>query len=346
MQAVVLVGGFGTRLRPLTLTTPKQMLPILHRPMIEHVLAHLSRHGITEAVLSMGYRPDAFADAYADGVCAGVKLHYAIEPEPLDTAGAIRFAARHAAIAARFVVVNGDVLTDLDLTALVAFHDDHHGEGTIALHQVEDPSAFGVVPTDADGRVLAFVEKPAPGEAPTDLINAGTYVLEPSVLDRIADGRKVSIEREVFPAMVADGVLYASPGNTYWIDTGTPAAYLQAQMDLLRGVRGERAVGIHPTAVVAPDAVVARSVLGPGVRIDAGAAVRGSVLMAGAHVGEGAVIERAILGNRATVGPRSRVDDVAVLGDDSSVGPDLRVSGGSLGVGEHLEVSPAHVEEV
>lgn len=346
MQAVVLVGGFGTRLRPLTLTTPKQMLPILHRPMIEHVLEHLAHHGITEAVLSMGYRPDAFADAYADGVCAGVKLHYAIEPEPLDTAGAIRFAALHAGIADRFVVVNGDVLTDLDLTALVTFHDDHHGEGTIALHRVEDPSAFGVVPTDDEGRVLEFVEKPAPGEAPTDLINAGTYVLEPAVLDRIADGRKVSIEREVFPAMVADGVLYATPGNTYWIDTGTPTNYLQAQMDLLRGVRGERAAGVHPTAVVAPDAVVARSVLGPGVRVDAGAAVRGSVLMAGAHVGAGAVIERAILGNRAEVGAGARVDDVAVLGDDSSVGPGLRVSGGSVGVGEHLEVSPAQVGEV
>ena len=191
MRAVVLVGGFGTRLRPLTFTTPKQMLPIIHRPMIEHVLEHLSAHGITDAVLSMGYRPDAFADAYPDGECAGVKVHYAVEPEPLDTAGAIRFAALHAGIADRFVVVNGDVLTDLDLTALVAFHDAHHGEGTIALHQVQDPSAYGVVPTDDDGRVLAFVEKPAPGEAPTDLINAGTYVLEPAVLDRIADGRKV-----------------------------------------------------------------------------------------------------------------------------------------------------------
>jgi mannose-1-phosphate guanylyltransferase len=337
VKAVVLVGGFGTRLRPLTLTTPKQMLPILHRPMIEHVLEHLASHGIDEAVLSMGYRPDAFADAYADGTCAGVKLHYAIEPEPLDTAGAIRFAALHAGITDRFLVVNGDVLTDLDLGALVAFHEEHGGEGSIALHRVEDPSAFGVVPTDADGRVEAFVEKPPRDEAPTDLINAGTYVFEPSVLDRIADGRKVSIEREVFPAMVADGVLYAMSGDTYWIDTGTPPKYLQAQMDLLRGLRGEKVDGVHPGAEVAPDAVVARSVVGEGAVIEAGAQVRGSVVMPGARIGSGAVVERAIVGRGAEVGAGARVDDVAVLGDRASVGAGLRVSGGIVGVDEHLD---------
>jgi mannose-1-phosphate guanylyltransferase len=338
VKAVVLVGGFGTRLRPLTLTTPKQMLPILHKPMIEHVLEHLAGHGITEAVLSMGYKPDKFTDAYPDNLCAGVKVHYAIEPEPLDTAGAIRFAALHAGIAERFVVVNGDVLTDLDIGELVAFHDSHGGEGTVALHQVEDPSAFGVVPTDADGRVEAFVEKPPRDEAPTDLINAGTYVLEASVLDRIAGDRKVSIEREVFPAMVADGVLYATPGDTYWIDTGTPVKYRQAQMDLLDGHRGHPVDGIHPSAVIADTARVTRSVVGEGVEIGGGAVVRGSVLLPGASVAPGAVIERAILGRRVRVGSGARIDDLAVLGDDAVVGAQLRVSGGSLGVGEHLEI--------
>jgi mannose-1-phosphate guanylyltransferase len=336
VKAVVLVGGFGTRLRPLTLTTPKQMLPILHKPMIEHVLEHLASHGITEAVLSMGYRPDAFADAYPDGRCAGVGLHYAIEAEPLDTAGAIRFAALDAGIDERFVVVNGDVLTDLDLGELVAFHDAHGGEGTIALHQVDDPSAFGVVPTDADGKVEAFVEKPTREEAPTDLINAGTYVLEASVLDRIADGRKVSIDREVFPAMVADGVLYAMSGNTYWIDTGTPVKYLQSQLDLLDGLRGEPAEGIHPDATVSPEAKVSRSVVGAGAVVDAGAVVRDAVLLPGAHVGTGAVIDRAVLGRGATVERGARIDDLAVLGDRAVVGADLRVSGGSVGVDEHL----------
>ena len=171
-----------------------------------------------------------------------------MEPEPLDTAGAIRFAALDAGIDERFLVVNGDVLTDLDVNALIDFHEAHGAEGTIALHRVDDPSAFGVVPTDAQGRVEAFVEKPPRDEAPTDLINAGTYVLEPSVLGRIAGDRKVSIEREVFPAMVADGTLYAMDGHTYWIDTGTPAKYLQAQIDLLRGERGEKVQGVHPGA--------------------------------------------------------------------------------------------------
>ncbi|MCB0972438.1 MAG: NDP-sugar synthase [Acidimicrobiales bacterium] len=337
MRAVVLVGGFGTRLRPLTAETPKQMLPILHRPMIEHVLAHLASHGVDDAVLSMGYRPDAFADAYPEGRCAGVTLHYAIEPEPLDTAGAIRFAALDAGIDERFLVVNGDVLTDLDLGRLVDFHATHGGEGTIALHQVEDPSAFGVVPTDDDGRVLAFVEKPTRAEAPTDLINAGTYVLEPQVLDRIADGRKVSIEREVFPAMVADGVLYAMAGDTYWIDTGTPPKYLQCQLDLLDGVRGEPVDGIHPDAEIAPDAKVQRSVVGPGAVVASGAEVRDAVISAGARIGAGAVVDRAILGPGATVGAGSRVDDLAVLGDRAVVGHDLRVSGGIVGVDEHLE---------
>ena len=336
MRAVVLVGGFGTRLRPLTFTTPKQMLPIIHKPMIEHVLEHLADHGITDAVLSMGYRPDAFVDAYPNGSCAGVEVHYAVEPEPLDTAGAIRFAALDAGIDERFLVVNGDVLTDLDVNALIDFHEAHGAEGTIALHRVDDPSAFGVVPTDAQGRVEAFVEKPPRDEAPTDLINAGTYVLEPSVLGRIAGDRKVSIEREVFPAMVADGTLYAMDGLTYWIDTGTPAKYLQAQIDLLRGERGEKVQGVHPGARIDEGAIVARSVVGVGAHVAAGAEVRGSILLPGSSIGAHAVVERAIVGPGATVGERARVDDLAVLGDRAVVDPGLRVSGGSVGVDEHL----------
>ncbi|MGI8757556.1 MAG: sugar phosphate nucleotidyltransferase [Acidimicrobiales bacterium] len=337
MRAVVLVGGFGTRLRPLTLTRPKQMLPILHRPMIEHVLEHLASHGITEAVLSMGYKPDAFADAYPDGHCAGIGLHYAIEPEPLDTAGAIRFAATDAGIDERFVVVNGDVLTDLDLGALVAFHDAHGCEGTIALHRVEDPSAFGVVPTDAEGKVAAFVEKPTRAEAPTDLINAGTYVLEPSVLGRIAGDRKVSIEREVFPAMVADGVLYATNGDTYWIDTGTPVQYLRSHLDLLDGIRGPAPEGVHPGARIAPDATVTRSVVGDGAEVGPDAIVRDAVLLPGASVKRAGVVDRAIVGQDAVVGERARVEDLAVLGDRAVIGAYQRVSGGTVGVDEHLE---------
>jgi mannose-1-phosphate guanylyltransferase len=338
MRAVVLVGGFGTRLRPLTETRPKQMLPIVNRPMIERVVDHLAEHGVTEAVLAMGYRPDQFVDAYPDGTCRGVALHYAIESEPLDTAGAIGFAARQAGISERFVVVNGDVLTDLDLRALLAFHDEHGGEGTIALHQVEDPSAFGVVPTDDDGRVRAFVEKPPPGEAPTDLINAGTYVLEASVLARIASDRKVSIEREVFPAMVADGALFAMAGDTYWIDTGTHAKYLSAQLDLLDGVRGVPESGIDPAARIDPGATVVRSVVGPGAIVGDGAAVRDSVLLADAEVGPGAVVDGSIVGVGASVGAGATVSDLAVLGDGAVVGQDGKLSGDVLDVGERREL--------
>ena len=238
MKAVVLVGGEGTRLRPLTLSTPKQMLPIVGVPMIERVLGHLASHGVDEAVLSLGYLPDAFMEAYPDGRAAGVRLTYAVEPEPLDTAGAVRFAATFAGIDETFVVVNGDVLTDLDLTSLVAFHRERGAEGTIALHPVADPSAFGVVPTDGEGRVTAFVEKPPRDEAPTNEINAGTYVLEASVLDRIPEGGRVSIERETFPAMVRDRGLFARSDDGYWLDTGTPSAYLEANFDYVNGKRG------------------------------------------------------------------------------------------------------------
>ncbi|MFL6205834.1 MAG: sugar phosphate nucleotidyltransferase [Acidimicrobiales bacterium] len=314
MRAVVLVGGFGTRLRPLTLHTPKQMLPVVNRPMIERVVAHLAHHGVEQAVLAMGYRPDAFQAAYPDGRCAGVPLHYAIEPEPRDTAGAIRFAALDAGIAERFLVLNGDVLTDLDLGALIAAHDRAGAEGTIALHRVDDPSAYGVVPTDESGRVTAFIEKPPREDAPTDLINAGTYVLEPSVLDRIAPDVPVNVERSTFPAMVADGSLHALDGDAYWIDAGTPPTYLAANLDLVDGRRGAPEAGVHPDAQV--DGAVVAAVVGRAAQVGEGAIVSRSVVMDGAVIGAGALVRDAIIGARARVGAGAVVDDGAVVGDD------------------------------
>ncbi|HET8929811.1 MAG TPA: NDP-sugar synthase [Acidimicrobiales bacterium] len=313
-RAIVLVGGFGTRLRPLTNSTPKQMLPIVNRPMIEHVLEHLEAHGITEAVLSLGFRPDAFREAYPGSRHGGVDLAYAIEPEPLDTAGAIRFAARHAGIDEPVVVCNGDVITDLDVSDLIARHEAAGAAATIALHRVADPSAFGVVPTDPDGRVQAFVEKPERGTEPTDAINAGTYVLEPSVIDRIADVGRVSIERVTFPSLVETGELYAFVSNTYWIDTGTPANYLQVQLDLLDGVRGEAVPGVHDRSMVSPDAQVKRSVIGEGVAVGAGASVADSVVMAGATIGDGAVVDTSIVGPGARIGAGAEVTGLSVIG--------------------------------
>jgi mannose-1-phosphate guanylyltransferase len=295
--------------------------------MIEHVLAHLHTHGIDDAVLSLGYRPDAFLDAYPEGVCAGVTVHYAVEPEPLDTAGAIRFAARHAAIDERFVVVNGDVLTDLDVGALMEFHAERGAEATIALHKVEDPSAFGVVPTDPDGRVLAFVEKPPRDEAPTDLINAGTYVFEPSMLDRIPEGRKVSIERETFPRVVTDGRLFATTADTYWIDAGTPAKYLEAQLDLLHGRFGPPVPGVSPAAEVSSDAVLTDAVVGAEAVIHPGVVIERSVVLPGAEIHEGAEVRDSIIGARATVGSRAVIRNLTVLGNDVEVAAGERLDG-------------------
>jgi mannose-1-phosphate guanylyltransferase len=327
MRAVVLVGGLGTRLRPLTCSRPKQMLPIVDRPMIEHVVGHLVAHGVDDVVLSLGYLPHAFGDAYPDGRCAGATLHYAVEPTPLDTAGAIRFATRHAGIDERFLVLNGDVLTDLDITRFVAFHERAGAEATIALHKVDDPSRYGVVPTDSDGRVLEFVEKPLPGEAPTDLINAGTYVFEPLVLDRIADDRRVSVEREVFPALVADRSLYALDDETYWIDTGTPQEYVQAQLDLTEGLRGEPVAGIHADAQLDGGATVVRSVIGASAQVAAGARVEGAVLLSGVRVAAGAVVEGSIVGHGAVIGSDARVVGGSVVGDGESVAAGATLDG-------------------
>lgn len=317
MRAVVLVGGFGTRLRPLTLSRPKQMLPVGNRPMIERVLGHLADHGITSAVLALGYRADGFQDAYPSGRCAGVALHYAVEPEPLGTAGAVRFAALDAGIAEPFLVLNADVLTDLDVTALIADHQRSGAEGTLALHRVEDPSSFGVVPTDAAGRVTSFIEKPPLGEAVTDLINAGTYVLEPSVLDRIAPDQAVSIERSTFPAMVSDGTLHAMDGDTYWIDAGTPATYLAANLDLVNGRRQPVEPGVHADAQV--DGAVVGSVVGAGVHIAEAALVSGSVVLPGAMIGAGALVQDAIIGEGASIGAGAVLDQGTVVGDEAVV---------------------------
>ena len=322
MKAIVLAGGEGTRLRPLTWTTPKPLLPIVNRPFLEHQLSWLAGHGVTEVVLSLGYRSDAFAGR----VFSDLPLQVAAEPEPLGTAGAIRFAADAAGVTDRFLVCNGDVLTDLDVTALVRFHRERAAEATIALTRVEDPSAFGVVPTDDEGRVLRFVEKPPPGEAPTDWINAGTYVLEPSVLADIPAGRAVSIERETFPGLLArNGKLYALPSSAYWLDIGTPAKYLEANADRLERLGGASLLG--PGAVVAPGAAVEGSVLGAGAVVEAGAKVLRSVLFDGARVGAGAEVADSVLGSGATVEAGAAVSGVTIVGPGAVVAPGERLAG-------------------
>lgn len=352
MKAVVLVGGEGTRLRPLTLSVPKQMLPVVERPMIERVLEHLHAYGVDEAVLSLQYLPKAFTDAYPDGVAAGVGLHYATEPTPLDTAGAIRFAAAAAGIDETFVVVNGDVLTDLDLGALIAFHHSHDAEGTLRLYPVDDPSRFGVVDVETDGRVRAFVEKPPAEEAPTNLINAGTYVFEPSFLERVPIGQRVSIERVTFPAMAAEGQLFALADDSYWIDTGTPAAFVQANLDLLDGHRpGSPCAGARQDSAGtwrAGEAVVegacdGASFLGRGARIEAGAALHHSVLGAGSVLEATAVVQDAVLLPGVVVERGASVRQ-AIIGAGARVGAECEVRPGAV-IGFGAELTPRTVAE-
>jgi mannose-1-phosphate guanylyltransferase len=318
------------------------MLPLLGIPMIECVFSALKSHGITDAVLSLGYLPDRFIEAYPSGVVAGINISYAVEPEPLDTAGAIRFAAEQAGIDETFLVMNGDVLTSLDITALVAFHREHDAEGTIALHRVDDPSRFGVVPTSPDGKVLAFVEKPPRGEAPTDFINAGTYVFEPSVLNRIAPKGRVSVERHIFPSLAKDGTLFAMPDGAYWLDTGTPEAFLQANIDILAGRINsvvERDISAQTwtdaSANVDASAQLRSAVIDRNCVVQADVVLEDVVLLPGAVIENGAVVRSSIIGPNAVVGSYSSLGATCVVGANFHVAAhsthagDVRLGGAS-----------------
>lgn len=311
MFAVVLVGGFGTRLRPLTSTTPKPMLPVGHVPMIRRLVDRLAAGGVSDVVLALGFRPEPFVEGFPDGRCGHVTLHYAVEPEPLDTAGAIRFAADAVGISDTFVVANGDIMTTLDVGALVRAHRRFGASATLHLTAVDDPSAFGVVDLDADGKVRAFVEKPAPGTEPSNLINAGTYVFEPAVIELIEPGVARSVERDTFPRLVDAGGLYGLATDDYWIDAGRPELYLAANLDLLDGVGSDvPVVGVDPGAQVARSAEIRRSVVAAGASVGDGAKVDNSVLLPGAVIGPSSVVEESVV--MGTVGRDARLHTVLV----------------------------------
>ncbi|MCE2531662.1 MAG: NDP-sugar synthase [Acidimicrobiia bacterium] len=338
-SALVLAGGLGTRLRPLTEQRPKQMLPIVDRPMIEHVVAKLAAEGVDDVVLSLGYRPDAFGLAYPSGRCGGAGMRYATEPEPLGTAGALLFAARRAAadngmavggdpFSETFWALNGDVLTDAPLSELLALHRARDAEATILTIPMADASRYGLVESDDSGRVSQFVEKPATGGAVSGWINAGVYVLEPSVLARIPPGRPVSMERETFAAVAADGALYALRSDAYWIDAGTPASYLQANIDLISGRREITLDALSPRAVVSPAADVVGSVVMERAVVEAGACLRGSVVLPGGRIGAGAVVDDSVVGYDAVVGPGARLGGFTLLGDGETVAAGESLRGG------------------
>lgn len=320
----MLVGGKGTRLRPLTLSAPKPMLPTAGVPFLSHLLARIRSAGITRVVLGTSYRSEVFAEHFGDGSKVGLEMTYVVEDEPLDTAGAIRNVYDHLR-ADDVLVFNGDVLSGANPADLLATHREAAADVTLHLVKVADPSAFGSVPTDAEGRVTAFLEKTE--NPPTDQINAGCYVFRRSVIESIPAGRPVSVERETFPGLLDSGAhVHGFVDSSYWLDVGTPSAYVRGSADLVRGLApgavpgepGERLV--LPGAEVAADAVVdGGSAIGAGAVVGAGARVSGSVLFDGARVEAGAVVENSVVGSRASVGAGSVLCG-AVLGDDVRIG--------------------------
>jgi mannose-1-phosphate guanylyltransferase len=343
MQALILAGGEGTRLRPLTYTVPKPVLPLAGRPHVAYVIDWLRGHGVDDVVISCGHLAGGMREPIAE-MEAGVRISYAEEPDPRGTAGAIRFAEE--LLGERFLVLNGDVLCDLDLTALMEMHGSREARATIALYPVSDPAGYGLVRRRDDGEITEFLEKPDSAEVDTDEINAGVYLLERSVLEEIPPDREVSIEREVFPKLVGNG-LFGLRLDGYWMDIGTPERFLQATWDILERrlttVTGERLdqrglliedgaeaseeAEIEPPALIgtgariAPGAAVGpRVVLGPGCALEEKASVRGSVLLDGCRVGEGAQVTDAILSARVAIAPGAGVGPGDVVGEGETVG--------------------------
>ncbi|WP_041938883.1 MULTISPECIES: nucleotidyltransferase family protein [Frankia] len=334
MDAVMLVGGQGTRLRPLTMSAPKPMLPVAGVPVTAHMLARARDAGIDRVVLATSYRAEVFEEYFGDGSAHGLELEYVTETEPLGTGGAIRN------VAGRLrggpddpvVIFNGDILSGLDIQALIRRHAAADAAVTLHLTEVSDPRAFGVVPVDADGRVTEFLEKTP--DPPTNLINAGCYVFRRSVIDSIAVGRPVSVERETFPALLAAGTpVMGYPDSTYWLDLGTPAAFVQGSRDLVTGRMASSAlpgpVGdclVLAGAVVAADAKIGGgATVGARARVGAGAAVDGAVLFDGAVVESGATVRDSVIGREAVIGPGVVLDGV-VVGDGAVIerGNELR----------------------
>jgi mannose-1-phosphate guanylyltransferase len=360
----MLVGGFGTRLRPLTLDVKKELMPVANRPFLEHVLAHLAKHGVDEAILTTGYLAEAFQDFPAEQA-HGVKLTIVKEDEPLDSCGAVKNVEH--LIDGTFLVCNGDILTSLDITALAAYHRERETLGTLALKAVDDPSTYGLVPIDDDGRIERFVEKPRPGDDIwTNLINAGTYVLEPEALNYVPGGEPFSFEGGVrsggrvdvglFPLLLAEGeALYGFVSNDYWLDIGSPAKYLQANHDVLDGLAGlgppgaerdhhgiwiGRSAEIDPTAnVVAPVSIgenvtIGRgAVIGPRTSVGDDVEIGEETTVSGSVLHEGVVLENAVVVRDSTLGTRTRIGrgselTGAVVGARVTVGADNELRDG------------------
>jgi mannose-1-phosphate guanylyltransferase len=360
MQALILAGGEGTRLRPLTSTIPKPVVPLVDRPLISYMLEWLGRHGVDDVIMSCGFLASGVRNVLGDGSAFGMRLRFVEEPEPLGTAGALKFA--EPMLDERFLMLNGDVLTDIDLTAQIAQHERTKATGTLALVGVPDPTNYGLVRLDAGHAVSEFVEKPSSDSiaerqgsegVEANLISAGAYVLERSILDLIPEGRNVSIEREVWPLLVGNG-LYGFPGEAYWLDIGTPERYLQGTFDIIEGnvktavtdLLGSGYLSIHEDAdvqgraippallergvVVAPDAHVGSLVvLGQGVHVGSGSVVERAVILNGTHIGENCRLNNCIVSAGCRIGDGTTITKGAVLGEGVTLGADNVIANGA-----------------
>ena len=338
MQALVLAGGEGTRLRPLTLTTPKPVVPLAGRPFLTYMISWLGRHGVDEAILSCGFLSDAVERVLGDRH-DGVRLRYVVEEEPLGTAGPVRLAHDQGLLADRLLVMNGDCLADFDLAAEVRAHETTGARVTLALVAVDDTASYGVVPTHEDGSVEAFLEKQE-GPVSTNRINAGAYVIEREVVEQIEPGRAVSFERDVFPSLVGSG-LYGWTAEGYWIDIGTPERYLEATYDLLeRRVESPLPPGDETGSLIGAGSTASGahvgplSVLGDGCVVGAGSVVRRSALHDGVLVGSGCTIDASVIAAQARIG------DGAHVGPGAIVGAGAEVAAGAV-VGDGARVAPA-----
>ena len=339
-EAILLVGGQGTRLRPLTIHAPKPMLPVAGVPVTEHQIARAREAGVTRIVLGTSYKAEVFRDYFGDGRAFGVELVYAVEDQPMGTGGAIRHAAAHLTSGPDepVLVFNGDVLTGVDLTHLVAEHARTGAAVALYLTRVPDPRAFGLVPTDADGRVTAFLEKPTtPEEIVTDQINAGCYVFRRSVIDQIPTGRPVSVERETFPGLLDRAErLQGVVDDGYWLDLGTPLDFVKGSADLVSGRAPSPAVPgpigeslVLAGAEVSVDAELsAGTVVGAGATVAAGAVVAGSVVFDGATIAAGAVVRDSVVGSDAVIGAGAALTGV-VVGDRAIIGPGNELTRGA-----------------
>jgi NDP-sugar pyrophosphorylase family protein len=347
MKAILLAGGRGTRLRPLTLHTPKPIVPIFSKPFLHYQIDLLKQVSeIDEVILSLNYQPRRIEEIYADGSDLGIKIRYVVEPAPLGTAGAVRYAGE--ALHESVVVFNGDVLTAIDLAAVVRTHRERRAKATIVLTPVDNPSAYGLVETDADGNVRRFLEKPSPDEITCDTINAGIYVLEPDTFDRIPKDTTWSIERSYFPSLIERRETFVAwTYRGYWIDIGTPEKYMQVHRDIMDGrfrtapfadngrsssictaadTRIEDGALIEGpcfidegTTVKAGARIKPYAVLGRQCVVEEGATVEGSIVWANSRIGREAVVRRSILGRQCHVGRSAALESGVVLGDKSVV---------------------------